>query len=171
MKRFLIYAFVLLVGFEACNKSNHSTPSSPAPIGISATVNGQYTTFNRNISIDTSSTANEISITASGDSTPFRSSILGIVVRGPGTGLVKPGLYTYAGYDYSGGLGIATTINYSQVLFGSYDDSITVATVTDSTVSGTFHGNIEGQIINFNDPQHPQDSVITVVNGKFNLKW
>jgi|GEM_PF-1597677 len=171
MKRSLIYGAILLVSFEACNKSNHSTPSNPAPAGISATVNGQNTTFNTNISIDTSSIGHEISITASGDSAPFKSSILEIVVTGPGPGLPKPGLYTYTGYDYRGGLGVATTMNYSSVLFGSYDDSITVATVTNSTVSGTFHGNIYGQIINSNDPQHPHDSIITVTNGKFNVKW
>jgi hypothetical protein len=167
----LVYTLVLLFVLEACSKNHPSNQRNPIPVGISAVVNGQRTTFNRNISIDTSSISHEISITANGDSTAFKSSVLEIVVTGPGPGLIKPGIYAYYGLDRTGGLGVATTIDDSQVLFGSYNDTINVLTVTDSTISGTFKGDVEGQIRLFNDPGNPRDSVITVRDGKFNLKW
>ncbi len=169
MKRLLVGCVCLFV--TACNKNHPSNQRNPIPVGISAIVNGHKTSFNRNISIDTSSITHTISINAEGDSTAFRSTRLNIVVRGPGPGLVKPGIYTYYSYELEGSLGISTTIDYSVILFGSYNDTINVLTVTDTTISGLFKGDIEGQIRDFNDPGNPRDSVIRVTDGKFNLRW
>lgn len=66
---------------------------------------------------------------------------------------------------------MSATIDYSVVLFGSYNDTINVLTVTDTTISGTFKGDIGGQIRPFNNPENPRDSMITVSDGKFNLRW
>jgi hypothetical protein len=171
MKRVLIGGVCFFLLVTACNKNHPSNQRNPIPVGISAIVNGHKTTFNRNISIDTSSINHTISINAEGDSTAFKSTRLNIIVRGPGPGLVKPGIYTYYSYDLEGSLGISTTIDYSVILFGSYNDTINVLTVTDTTISGLFKGDIEGQIRDFNDPGNPRDSVITVTEGKFNLRW
>ncbi len=170
MKKLLPYLVILIFVFAACSKSNSKTQTQTSPPGISGKINGKYTTFNGSISVDTSS--GEISITASADSTPFTSSILEIVLDA--TAPFKPGLYPYS-YDpnavYESGLGIATTINYSQVLFGSNDDSVTVTAVTDSSVAGTFHGTVNGRVLDQNSPTFYRDTTAVITEGKFNVKW
>jgi len=169
MKKIILYPLIAVLVLTACSKSNSKT--DPVAPGISAMLNGKYVTFNDGIYIDTS--GGEIFVTASCDSAPYRGSIIEILLAP--TGKLKPGLYPNGSLNplapYTSELGISTTIDYSQVLFGSYNDSVIVNTATDSTVTGTFFGDDHGQVIDQNNQPPYRDSTAKFTNGKFSVKW
>ncbi len=170
MKNPLCLALFLCFILAACSKSNSKISTTFAP-GISVTINGKKTTFNNFIYMDT--TQGELAVNTEGDSAGFTGTGLSLIIN---PFPIKTGLYPNANMVFnsdnnSSELGANTSINGSQVLFGSYDDSVTVTAVTDSTVVGTFHGHMHGQVLDQNSQSGYRDSVITCTDGKFNIKY
>jgi len=171
MKKILFSALALILLFVACSKSNSS---KPAPYGISATINGKATTFNGFITVDT--TGGQIDISGSTDTLTGGFPELEFLIT-PASGAVKPGLYpnqalvnpnaanSYLNYLTTPGGGISNTIQ-----FGSYDDSLTVTSISSTAISGTFHGTAD---YHYFDPNALafKDSIITITNGTFNVKF
>jgi hypothetical protein len=53
--------------------------------------------------------------------------------------------------------------------FGAYPDTVTIVSITDTAVSGTFNGFAEAKYQDWVNPNIWHDSVMTVTDGKFYL--
>jgi hypothetical protein len=154
------FACVFLVACMVCSCSkSDKTPPAP-PFGVSADLNGAPVSFNAIITVDSVTSPGTVYIVAHNDSanlTPlFELTLTG---RRP----LKPG--TYISPDSSGGtysgMGYTAWLGGSAIQYPSVSDTVTLATVNNTWLSGTFQGTCE----------YSADSVISVTNGKFAVGW
>jgi hypothetical protein len=193
MKKPLLIAGIVTTLLGACIKSTIPIPPPPPssgsggssgasgssgtvptwPMGISGVLNGVYTTFNRNMTLDTTGIpATGVQIYTWCDSAQFGDVQLAFGFSN-NAGSIVPALYAGQpnGSTYSSGITV-NVISQSDPAYGfpSYDDSIYVTYVSDSTfagtISGTFVGNIETPL-----PPYNYDSTLSFTNIRFYLKW
>jgi hypothetical protein len=139
-------------------------------MGVSAIVNGKYTTFNSNLTVDT--TNGDFFIDGWGDSTGFTNAELALDFSAYNAPYVL-GEYLYQpnGTPYSSGMTIYFYDNtYGKIGFTNYHDTLTLTSLTDTTFAGTNAGTLDGEIIDPNSPSHRYDSTMTLSNMKFNLR-
>jgi hypothetical protein len=185
MKKLLLIAGIMTTLLGACIKSTIPIPP-PAPsggatgssdtsgasgtlptwpMGISGVLNGVYTTFNTNMTLDTTGApASGVSIISWGDSAAYHNAQLAFGF-GSNTGPIVPALYPNN----------ATTIRFwspynSNIAFTSFIDTITVTYVSDSTFAGTISGTFLGEIQS-EFPPYNYDSTLNFTDIKFYLKW
>jgi hypothetical protein len=158
----IIISFVLF----ACKKSNSSPNQSN--YGITAVVNGQNVSFNYGMTVDTSQQGVMI-IQGYIDSTvtsPY------IFMNLQFTYPLSLGIYAY-GPLIGGGSGSLSYIgNHAGTpqVFVSSDDSIIVATITKTNITGTFFGSAQYYVQDPNTGGYVLDSTKIFTNGKFNIK-
>ena len=133
-------------------------------MGISGVLNGVYTTFNTNMSLDTTDgVPSGVSVISWGDSAAFHNAQLAFGFSN-NTGPIVPASYPYDAatiYFWSQG---------SQTGFTCNIDTLTVTYVSDSTFAGTISGTWVGEIQS-EFPPYNYDSTLNFTNVKFYLKW
>jgi hypothetical protein len=141
-------------------------------MGVSAVVNGKYTTFNHLLTVDTSDGG--VSVLGWGDSAGFTNTQIAFGFSAYNVPLT-PGLYTYQpnGTPYSSAMTVYFFGAYNTSTgFTNYDDSTNVITFTDSSCTGTVvNATLHGEIMNPNYPFNEYDSTMPLSNMQFNLKW
>jgi hypothetical protein len=153
--------------------TNPTGPTTPnIPYGVSAYVNGTYTTFNTDLSVDTS--YGTASVLGGGDSAAFSNAMIDFVFTANNTPYVK-GIYPYQTNNtpYSSGITLYFFGQYNTKWgFTSYDDTLTLTNITDTTFTGTISNTtLYGVFQNPNYPYNQYDSTMTLTNMKFYLKW
>jgi hypothetical protein len=160
MRRYIAIALLL----AACHKSN---PTPPPAFTVSANINGTPTTFNAIISVDTFSTPGTVYIVAHSDSANLTPLLEITLSNTP----LKPGTYPYVttGPDSTGssatpaspvgllGYTLWTDSVGTFVQYSAFSDTVTLTTVTQTWLSGTFQGTCE----------YTPDSVVSITNGQF----
>lgn len=176
MKNLPRFALIFTLLFASCIKAYIPIPHPPAPpapttpIGVSAVVNGTYTTFNNRLNVDTSN--GDFYVTGWGDSAGFTNAQIVFIVEAYNTPII-PGNYTYQpnGTPYSSAITIYFDGSYNtQLGFTSYDDTVKLTSVTDTTFAGTIVGTLHGEITNPNYPFNRYDSVMPFTNAQFYLR-
>jgi hypothetical protein len=169
MKKLTLIAACFAIILASCHKALVVSPDS---VGISATVNGKYETFNSLDSVRGAG-SNGLYVTGSNDTTSDKIMLFFGKVSGDpisagtytsttdgGNTLemlygVGPG-YTFDNYYYT----------YHITDGPAYDASVTLAAIDSTSLKGTFSGTVvlESSI---NSDTHPTK---TITNGQFNLK-
>jgi hypothetical protein len=167
MKRALLFVALPFLVLAACKKNNSSS-STP---GISATINGKNVTFNGITRIDTSGGNLYISCTV--DSLTFGSPMITLFVQG--TRPLKTGLYPNLALvpraPFQSDMSYSTYQGYASQQYQSYDDSVSVSFVNNSSASGTFTGTAVYTDISQPGSGRHEDSTIAISNGKFYVNW
>ena len=155
----------------AGGSTNPSGPTAPnIPYGVSAIVNGKYTTFNTSLVVDTS--YESVSILGYGDSAGFTNAQIEFDFTTNNAPFVT-GIYTYQpnGTPYSSAISISFFGLYNtNIGFTGYTDTLTLTDITDTTYTGTITGPLTAVIDNPNYPYNQYDSTMTFTNGKFYVR-
>ncbi|HLZ86482.1 MAG TPA: hypothetical protein VKQ52_04565 [Puia sp.] len=167
MKRAFLFVALPFFVLAACKKNN----TSSAATGISATINGKKVIFNGITRIDTS--GGNLYISCSVDSLTFGSPLITLFVQG--TRPLKTGLYPNLSLapraSFQSDLSYATYQGYTSQQYQSYDDSVTVSFVNNSSASGTFSGRALYSDVDPGDAGRHEDRILTITDGKFNVRW
>jgi hypothetical protein len=159
MKKCLLASVLFMGVFISCKKDNSSITTSA--YGITANINGKPVTLYHTVQVDTS---NGLHIQAAIDSS-VNSDIIWISIDG---GRLHPGTYSYL----SNITGTATYfMNHQGVAspFLSYNATVTVTSVDNSGIKGSFQGT--GAHYSQNERGVTViDSTIIITNGSFNVK-
>jgi hypothetical protein len=183
-RKFTSFILLFALTFTACIKmvipippppggssSSSGAPTGNIPYGVSMVLNGKYLTFNSGASLDTSD--NQIYVSGWGDSAGYTNLNLALGAQKADNAPMNTGVYPSSGdleenqsnftiYDWG-----FNGVNF--VGFGAYPDTVTIVTITDTTVTGTFQGTCEAKYQDQIDPNLWHDSIMNVANGKFYL--
>ena len=134
-------------------------------------LNGKYLTFNTSAGLDTSD--NELSVLGWGDSAGYTNLNLALGAMKFDNKPMTVGVYPESG-DLEENESNFTIYDWgfddqNFVGFGAYPDTVTIVSITDTTVSGTFNGFAEAKYQDWSDPNIWHDSIMTVTDGKFYL--
>lgn len=167
MKRALLFVALPFLVLAACKKNNTSS-SSP---GISANINGKNVVFNGITRIDTSGGNLYISCTV--DSLTFGSPMITLFVQGSRP--LKTGLYPNLALapraSFQSDMSYSTYQGYASQQYQSYDDSVRVSFVNNSSAMGTFSGTAVYADMDQGGTGKHQDKTITITNGRFYVRW
>jgi len=183
MKKTSTLIVLVALSFAACIKTVIPIPPPPGgnggisatpgniPYGISMVLNGKYLTFNTNASLDTSN--NEVYISGWGDFAGYTNLHLDLGAYKFDNKPVTVGVYPESG-DLEENESDFTIYNWgfdqqNYVGFGAYPDTVTIVSITDTSVKGTFNGLAEAKYMDWVNPNIWHDSIMTVTNGQFFL--
>jgi len=165
MKKIAFTAILISIAFFACTKTN-SNPNQSSNYSITAVVNGQNVSFNYGVTVDTSQQG-EMAIQGYIDSTaasPY------IFMNLQFTYPLTIGTYGFNTLNGTGDLSYIGDHAGTPQVYTSSNDSIMVATITKTAISGTFFGTTLYYAEDYNNGSYYLDSTKIITNGKFTIK-
>ena len=155
-RKFTTIILLFALPFAACIKAvipiphppqggSTSPPTVNIPPGLSMSVNGMFSTFNRYPSVDTSD--NGFTYFATGDSACCTNMVIAFGMNKRDNTPLTLGIYPANGFGRG----------------------VNITNITDSTITGTFSGTCTGEIMNESTNAY-YDSAQTISNGKFYLR-
>ncbi|HEV3224720.1 MAG TPA: hypothetical protein VGZ90_17695 [Puia sp.] len=171
MKRFHYFPLIFVILMAACKKNNNSSKSA---IGISAWANGKFLTFNTDLNAGVPGRSGIVYFSGYSDS-PAVNTLISFIITS-NDGIINPGIYPSYSISqtapHTSMLEFYSGLEYPGFISWSNDDSVTITSISsDSTLQGTFHGTVIETVISPGAPGGHRDSVVTLTNGQFNIKY
>jgi hypothetical protein len=171
MKKIVLFFVVAL--FAACKKDNGGSINS-IPLGITATIDGVKTTYNRSYSGFRINDSTDIQIQATNSIYPNVGTGISLDITGPDLTLPRvytdtiaalPTYFSDAGMIYYG----ANYASYFDAPSSKGFTTITVTVVSKTNIQGTFQGEVYLPVSSYGFPGDTTQAKIVITDGEFNV--